>query len=172
MLYWYLLFSVNRSFSSNDLTNRRGRFTNKESGNTKDQMEKIKVKNKNIRIILSEVLLNSAFIIHQILNWKVAYGVLVLDSLLKYQPIKCQCCLHIETSQLICTSNQLTGFYIRLSLAFTGLIIKDTYCTMPWTIWQFSKFIIFGNLLGNYSKTWEPRPICQCEVKIQKVIYL
>ena len=48
----------------------------------------------------------------------------MLDSLLKYQPIKCQCCLHIETSQLICTSNQLTGFYIRLSLAFTGLIIR------------------------------------------------
>ena len=124
MLYWYLLFSVNRSFSSNDLTNRRGRFTNKESGNTKDQMEIIKVKNKNIRIILSEVLLNSAFIIHQILNWKVAYGVLVLDSLPKYQPIKYQCCPQIETSQLICTSNPLTGFYIRLSLAFTGLIIR------------------------------------------------
>ena len=75
-------------------------------------MEIIKVKNKNIRIILSEVLLNSAFIIHQILNWKVAYGVLVLDSLPKYQPIKYQCCPQIETSQLICTSNPLTGFYI------------------------------------------------------------
>ena len=25
-------------------------------------------------------------------------------------PIKCHCCPHIETSQLICTANQLTGF--------------------------------------------------------------
>ena len=27
-------------------------------------------------------------------------------------PIKRQCCPHIETSQLICTANQLTGFYM------------------------------------------------------------
>ena len=27
-------------------------------------------------------------------------------------PIKCQCCPHIETSQLICGENQLTGFYM------------------------------------------------------------
>ena len=26
--------------------------------------------------------------------------------------IKCLCCPHIETSQLICSSNQLTGFYM------------------------------------------------------------
>ena len=25
--------------------------------------------------------------------------------------IICQCCPHLETSQLICTANQLTGFY-------------------------------------------------------------
>ena len=31
---------------------------------------------------------------------------------------KCQCCPHIETSQLICTENQLTGFYMRTALAF------------------------------------------------------
>ena len=36
-------------------------------------------------------------------------------------PIKCQCCPHIETSQLICTANQLTGFYMRATLAFNGL---------------------------------------------------
>ena len=26
------------------------------------------------------------------------------------------CCPHIETSQLICTANQLTGFYMRATL--------------------------------------------------------
>ena len=34
---------------------------------------------------------------------------------------KCQCCPHIETSQLICTENQLTGFYMRKTLALNGL---------------------------------------------------
>ena len=28
---------------------------------------------------------------------------------------------HIETSQLICTTNQLTGFYMRETLALNGL---------------------------------------------------
>ena len=35
---------------------------------------------------------------------------------------KCQCCPHIETSQLICCANQLTGFYMRATLAFNGLM--------------------------------------------------
>ena len=38
-------------------------------------------------------------------------------------PIKCQCCPHIETSQLICTANQLTGFCMRATLALNGLSI-------------------------------------------------
>ena len=45
------------------------------------------------------------------------------------QPIKCQCCSHIETSQLIFTTNQLTGFYMRATLAFIGLkliLVPDT----------------------------------------------
>ena len=29
---------------------------------------------------------------------------------------------HIETSQLICFANQLTGFYMRAALAFNGLM--------------------------------------------------
>ena len=37
------------------------------------------------------------------------------------QPIKCQCFPHIEPSQLICSENQLTGFYVRAKLAFNGL---------------------------------------------------
>ena len=35
---------------------------------------------------------------------------------------KCQCCPHIETSQLICFANQLTGFYMRATPAFNGLM--------------------------------------------------
>ena len=39
---------------------------------------------------------------------------------------KCQCCPYIETSQLICSTNQLTGFYTRATLALNGLNkIKD-----------------------------------------------
>ena len=38
------------------------------------------------------------------------------------KPIKkCQCCPHIETNQLICCPSQLTGFYIRETLALNGL---------------------------------------------------
>ena len=32
-----------------------------------------------------------------------------------------QCCPHIKTSQLICCANQLTGFYMKATLAFNGL---------------------------------------------------
>ena len=34
---------------------------------------------------------------------------------------KCQCCAHIGTSQLICMANQLTGFYMRATMAVNGL---------------------------------------------------
>ena len=40
-------------------------------------------------------------------------------------PIKCQCCPHIETSQLICCAIQLTGFYMRATLIFNGLNVKS-----------------------------------------------
>ena len=41
----------------------------------------------------------------------------------KTSPIQCQCCLHIETSQLICCANQLTGFYMRATtLTFNGFV--------------------------------------------------
>ena len=42
-------------------------------------------------------------------------------SILLPNPIKCQCCPRIETSQLICTANQLTGFYMRATLALNRL---------------------------------------------------
>ena len=38
------------------------------------------------------------------------------------QLIKHQSCHHIETSQLICRANQLTGLYMMLTLAFNELI--------------------------------------------------
>ena len=36
-------------------------------------------------------------------------------------PIKCQCCPDIETSQLICTANQLTDFHMKAIQALNGL---------------------------------------------------
>ena len=44
-----------------------------------------------------------------------------LSWVLSISPIKCQCCPHIETRQLICTANQLTDFYMRATLALNGL---------------------------------------------------
>ena len=41
------------------------------------------------------------------------------------QPIKCQCCPHTETSQMICRANQLTGFYMGATLAFNGLTYDE-----------------------------------------------
>ena len=34
---------------------------------------------------------------------------------------------HVETSELICSANQLTGFYIRATLALDGLIWKSPF---------------------------------------------
>ena len=41
-----------------------------------------------------------------------------------YSPnlFNCQRCPGIEASQMICTANQLTGFYMRATLAFSGLL--------------------------------------------------
>ena len=47
-----------------------------------------------------------------------------------YLPIKYQCCPHIETSQLICTANQLTDFYMRAILALNGLNRKNQTTTI------------------------------------------
>ena len=38
------------------------------------------------------------------------------------QPFNGQCPSHIETSKLICSENQLTGFYVRGKLTVKGLI--------------------------------------------------
>ena len=39
----------------------------------------------------------------------------------KFNPLKSQCCPHLETSQLICCANHFAGFYVRAALAFNGL---------------------------------------------------
>ena len=48
---------------------------------------------------------------------------------LLFKPLKCQCCPHIETSQWICCANQLTGFYMRATLALNGLNIVLCWLT-------------------------------------------
>ena len=44
------------------------------------------------------------------------------DQMLNFHYLTHECWSHIETSQLICTVNQLTGFYMRATLALNGLI--------------------------------------------------
>ena len=39
-----------------------------------------------------------------------------------HEPFNSQCPSHIETSQLICSENQLTGFYVREILTDKGLL--------------------------------------------------
>ena len=53
-----------------------------------------------------------------------------LDSVLYFtrtQIIQRQRCHHIETSQLICRTNQLTGFYMMATLAFNNLTYRDCH---------------------------------------------
>ena len=42
---------------------------------------------------------------------------------------KRQSCHHIETSQLVCRANQLTGFYMMATLAFNELRISSVNMT-------------------------------------------
>ena len=59
----------------------------------------------------------------------------------QYEPTKCQCCPHIETSQLICCANQLTGFYMWATLTFTELkVVKTSFtntdCVLVLITWR------------------------------------
>ena len=49
-------------------------------------------------------------------SW-ISFGMIKL-----FQPIKCRCCPHTETSQLICCANQLTDFYMKATLTLNGLM--------------------------------------------------
>ena len=48
----------------------------------------------------------------------------LINSLVLHYHIFNQCSAHIETNQLICISNQLTGFYVSRTLVCIGLRIK------------------------------------------------
>ena len=48
--------------------------------------------------------------------------------LMQVQPIRCKCCPRIETSQLICCANQLTGFYMKKTMALNGLKLDSNIC--------------------------------------------
>ena len=50
---------------------------------------------------------------------------LVIVEFPRLKPITFQCCPDMETSQLICTANQLTGFYVGATLALNGLNPKS-----------------------------------------------
>ena len=68
-------------------------------------------------------------------------------------PMKCQCWPHIETRQLTCCVNQLTGFYMRATLALNGFILEAKFGDDPLTTatdsksqgWE-SKFSFLINL--------------------------
>ena len=48
-------------------------------------------------------------------------------------PINCWCCPYIETSQLICRANQLTGFYMTVTVVFNELTSQNSrkYILLP-----------------------------------------
>ena len=62
---------------------------------------------------------------YQLLSYFVSWESNGSDKL--YCPINCECCPHIETSQMIFCANQLTGFYMRATLAINGLNIFDKF---------------------------------------------
>ena len=73
--------------------------------------------------LLIKALASEKLLLFRILSEK--FKTFVISHLSMSLIIKCQCCPHIETSQLICTANQLTGFYIRATLALNGLNTYD-----------------------------------------------
>ena len=64
-------------------------------------------------------------------------------------PINCQCCPHMETSQVICTANQLTGVYMRATLAINGLKSNSLFPTC------FRNVLLYGSEIWPMSqKDW------------------
>ena len=61
----------------------------------------------------------------------------------KYWPTKCQNYPHIETSQLVCTVNQLSGFYMRVTLAFNKL--KCNCYNIPFKLTHFMSLTFFDS---------------------------
>ena len=69
-------------------------------------------------------------------------------------PIKWQFCSHIETSQLICCANQLSGFHMRATLAINGLIENQVNAmqanAISWLKIYYRQTLIFADQ-ENYS---------------------
>ena len=86
-------------------------------------------------------------------------------------PIKYQSCTHIRTSQLICYANQLTGFYMGVTLAFNGLI-RFSFCNPPSTkikcLEEFQK-MIFKKIFARLS--WKMNTIISILHKMFPLFY-
>ena len=74
------------------------------------------------RELFAMALIIFAEIVNLIVFWGCEYSS-------EYYPIKRQNYHHIETSQLICRANQLTGFYMMATLAVNELMI---IYSLPW----------------------------------------
>ena len=58
-------------------------------------------------------------------NYSSSFPISAAKALYDIKPFNGQCSHYIETSQLICIANQLTGFYMMGTLAVKGLMISD-----------------------------------------------
>ena len=76
--------------------------------------------------------------------------------------IKCQCCPQIETSQLICRENQLTGFYMRATRALTGFKednLSQRNCQNPFSHPGLQGISQKIKTAGAFSWKWEIRVV-------------
>ena len=92
-----------------------------------------------------------------------------------------QCCSHIETSQLICIANQLTGFYRRPTLAFNELSeLISLYSPLRRFLRQYASywlckntcfsgpyFPVFSPYTGLY---WPDKVLILCEFRVVLLI--
>ena len=81
----------------------------------------------------------------------------VPSSIPQHSLIKRQSCHHIETSQLICPANQLTGFYMTTTLVFNELIsVKErSNVDLVITIFQEGDFLCYNQRIGKRYRIWD-----------------
>ena len=82
-------------------------------------------------------------------------------------PIKCQCCPHTETSQLICCANHLTDFYMRTTLALNGLNKLGVTHTAGHTYFQLQICLNMWNILVD-TRNWRLKKTSQYLLKRNK----
>ena len=121
------------------------------------------------------------------LFWEWLYKVLLFLIFKSYclqlfQSIKYQCYPHIETSQLICCANQLTGFYMRPTLALNGLntsshkrLLEDffensqnSHFTEHFLMGSFIRILYDPNLVDRFVMTL-PRILEQLREKVRDI---